>query len=68
MELPVHERLVLANQLMESAHQAEEPDDDDVSVAWETEIQARIRSIDEGNVVGHAYEDVRKEIAQVLSR
>ena len=67
MELPVHERLVLAHQLIESADYAER-EEDDVSPAWELEIQDRIRAIDEGRVVGYSYEAVQQEIAKLLAR
>ena len=67
MELPVHERLVLAHQLIDTAGPAER-EEDEVSSAWESEIQDRIRAIDEGLVVGYSYEAVQQEVAKLLAR
>ena len=55
LQLPIHQRLVLAGLLLES---------DDVSgnlevdLAWEQEIQNRIRAVDGGGVTGVCYHDV----------
>lgn len=65
MELPEEQRLVLAEVLMESAD-AEQ--DDEISAAWENEIQARIRAIDEGRVVGIPHEEVMRRIELRLKR
>lgn len=67
MALPISERLALANQLLESAESLNEKSDE-VSAAWESEIQDRIRAIDEGLVVGHSYEAVQQEVAKLLAR
>jgi putative addiction module component (TIGR02574 family) len=57
MDLSPRQKLALAEFLMESAEGAVEPEADN---AWEREIQARIRAIDEGRVVGVSYEDVMR--------
>ena len=67
MALPIYERLALANQLLESAESLNEKSDE-VSAAWESEIQDRFRAIDEGLVVGHPYEAVQQEVATLLAR
>src|SRR4051812_14338883 len=54
MELSAREKMALAEWLLESA---DAKGDSDAEVAWENEIAARIRAIDEGHVVGVAYED-----------
>jgi len=67
MELPLHQRLALANRLIDSA---ESPDTQDVEVsaAWGLEIEDRIRAIDEGREVGICWEDVQKDVAKLLDR
>jgi putative addiction module component (TIGR02574 family) len=67
MGLPVHERLVLAHQLIDSAEHAER-EEDEASPAWESEIQDRIRAIDEGRAVGSSYEAVQQEVAKLAYR
>jgi putative addiction module component (TIGR02574 family) len=64
MDLPPSQRLALAEFLLESAEAAADPE---AEAAWESEIRDRIRVIDEGRVVGVAYEDVRREAEKRLS-
>ena len=55
MDLPPHQKLALAEFLLESADSAADPD---AETAWDTEIHDRVRAIDEGLVTGVAYEEV----------
>ena len=55
IDLPSHQRLALAAFLIELEDTSE---DSDVQTAWETEIQARVRAVDEGRVAGIPYEQV----------
>jgi putative addiction module component (TIGR02574 family) len=64
LELAPDERLTLAGLLLQSAEEA----DPDAEVAWEEEIKDRIRAIDEGKVVGVAYEEVLREIDRRLAQ
>lgn len=63
MELPPHQRLALAEFLLESAGTVVDPE---AEVAWDSEIRERIRAIDEGWVAGVAYEDVMRAAEQRL--
>ena len=58
MDLSPRQKLVLAEFLLESADAATDPE---AEVAWEAEIGDRIRGIDEGRVVGVAYEEVMRQ-------
>lgn len=58
MDLPPHQKLALAGFLLESADIASDPEADST---WDSEIRDRIRAIDEGRVVGVAYEDVMRK-------
>ena len=66
MELPIHERLVLAHQLIDTAEHAER-EEEDVSPAWESEIQDRIRAIDEGREQGVCFDEMMRSAELVLN-
>jgi hypothetical protein len=66
MELPVHERLVLAHQLIDTAGPAER-EEDDVSPAWESEIQDHIRAIDEGWDQGVCFDEMMRSAELILN-
>ena len=57
LELAPRQRIALAEFLLESTDLSSDPE---AESAWETEIQDRIRAIDEGRVIGVAYEDVMR--------
>ncbi|HEV7406223.1 MAG TPA: addiction module protein [Chthoniobacteraceae bacterium] len=65
LELPEDDRLKLAGVLLDSADAEAE---DEVSAAWEEEIQARIRAIDEGRVTGIPHEEAMRWIKNRLTR
>ncbi|MGB8355243.1 MAG: addiction module protein [Chthoniobacteraceae bacterium] len=64
MDLPLHQRLALAEFLLESADSAADPE---AEAAWDSEIRDRIRAIDEGRVSGIAYEDVMQAAEKRLA-
>jgi hypothetical protein len=57
MALSRHQKLALAEFLLESAEAADDPE---AEMAWDSEIRDRILAIDEGRIVGIAYEDVMR--------
>jgi putative addiction module component (TIGR02574 family) len=59
MELPVRQRLALAELLVASAEAVADPE---AEAAWDSEILDRIRAIDEGRVTAIAYEEVKREV------
>jgi putative addiction module component (TIGR02574 family) len=65
LELPLQQRLALAEVLLGSADQVGEPD---AEAAWDTEIRNRIRAIDQGDVTGIAFEDVMRAAERHLAR
>ncbi len=64
MDLSPRQRIALAGFLLESADAAGEPG---AETAWDSEIRDRIRAIDEGRVVGIAYEGVMREAERRLA-
>jgi len=36
---------------------------EEIANAWEIEIRARVKAVDEGRVTGISYEEIRKEMA-----
>lgn len=63
IQLPRHQRLALARILME----LDDPGtDSDVDGAWDVEIQARVRAVQEGRVEGIPYEQVLARIDRQL--
>jgi hypothetical protein len=57
-QLSREQRLHLASLLLELHEGAEDPQ---VDMAWEQEILARIRAIDEGSAAAFSYEDVMRD-------
>lgn len=64
MDLSPRQRLALAEFLLESA---EDAPDSVAEEAWEDEIQARIRAVDEGRTVGTSYEEVMRSAGNCLA-
>jgi len=63
IQLPRRQRLALARILME----LDDPGTDaDVEAAWDAEIQARVRAVQEGRVQGIPYEQVLARVDQRL--
>jgi hypothetical protein len=57
VNLPRKQRLSLANLILELDEASQ---DGQVSEAWEEEIRARIRALDEGTAQSQTYEDVMR--------
>ena len=57
LQLSPRQRLALAGFLLEIDESSADPE---VDAAWDQEIQARIKAIDSGAVVGIPYDDVMR--------
>jgi putative addiction module component (TIGR02574 family) len=57
MDLPLRQRLALAELLLQSTDAASDPQ---AQAAWDSEIRDRIRAVDEGHVSGIPYDDVMR--------
>ena len=65
IELPRHQRLSLARLLID----LDDPGScADVEAAWDVEIQARVRAVQEGRVEGIPYEEVLARVDRRLAR
>ena len=65
IELPRHQRWSLARLLID----LDDPGSDaDVEAAWDVEIQARVRAVQEGRVEGIPYEEVLARVDRRLAR
>lgn len=64
-DLPRHQRLMLVKLLLDldRSESVEE-----IDVAWEQEIRARMKAVDEGRVAGVPYEQIQKEMAVRFSQ
>jgi putative addiction module component (TIGR02574 family) len=61
VELPRHQRLTLVRLLLD----LDQPGtSNEVDAAWDEEIRARVRAIDDGRAVGIPYDQIRKEMAK----
>ena len=58
IQLPRQQRLVLAGLLLELEDGGADPQADE---AWEQEIQARIKAVDDGTAVGISYEEAMRQ-------
>jgi putative addiction module component (TIGR02574 family) len=58
IQLPRSQRIALAGLLLELE---DYPDDPEAEAAWERELLARIKAIDEGTATGVSYEEVMNE-------
>lgn len=60
VELPRHQRLALVRLLLD----LDQPGSNaDVDSAWDQEIRARVKAVDEGRAAGVPYEQIRKEMS-----
>nr|WP_298722199.1 addiction module protein [uncultured Steroidobacter sp.] len=65
VELPRHQRLALVRLLLD----LDQPgSSNDVDNAWDEEIRARVKAVDEGRAVGIPYEQIKKEMADRFPR
>jgi putative addiction module component (TIGR02574 family) len=59
VELPRHQRLALIRFLLD----LDQPGTNkEVDQAWDEEIRARVKAVDEGRAVGIPYEQIKKEM------
>ena len=60
IKLPRHQRLALIRLLLD----LDQPGtSDEIDAAWDQEIRARVKAVDEGRAVGTPYELIKKELA-----
>jgi putative addiction module component (TIGR02574 family) len=60
VELPRHQRLALIRLLLD----LDQPGTtDEIEQAWEEEIRARVKAVDEGRANGIPYEQIKNEMA-----
>ena len=65
VELPRHQRLTLVRLLLD----LDQPGTTgEIDSAWDEEIRARVKAIDEGRAVGIPYEQIKKEMAERFAR
>jgi hypothetical protein len=64
IQLPRQQRLALAGLLLELEDGGSDPQADK---AWEQEIQARIKAVDEGSAVGISYEEAMRQAQELLA-
>ena len=61
VELPRHQRLALVRLLLD----LDQPGTSgDIDRAWDEQIRARVKAIDDGRAVGIPYEQIKKEMAE----
>lgn len=64
VELPRHQRLVLVRLLLD----LDQPGTSgEIDQAWDEEIRARIKAVDEGRTTGIPYEQIKKEMTARFS-
>ena len=64
IRLPRQQRLALAGLLLELEDGGTDPQADE---AWEQEIQARIKAVDDGTAVGISYEEAMRQAQERLA-
>jgi hypothetical protein len=64
LDLPVHQRLALANFLLESTDPEPDPA---IEAVWDEEIRERIRAIDEGRAIGVSHDEVMRQADELLN-
>jgi putative addiction module component (TIGR02574 family) len=60
VDLPRHQRLALIRLLLDLDRPGTS---DEIESAWDAEIRARVRAVDEGRAVGIPYDLIKKEMA-----
>ena len=63
--LPRHQRLALVRLLLDLDHPGTS---EEIDAAWDEEIRARVKAVDEGRVAGIPYEQIKQEMAERFSR
>ncbi len=65
VDLPRHQRLALIRLLLDLDRPGS---GEEIDAAWDEEIRARVRAVDEGRVAGVPYDQIKKEMAERFSR
>lgn len=65
VDLPRHQRLALVRLLLDLDRPGSA---EEIDSAWDEEIRARVKAVDEGRVAGISYEQIKKEIAERFPR
>jgi putative addiction module component (TIGR02574 family) len=59
VELPRHQRLTLVRLLLDLDQPGK---GGEIEAAWDEEIRARVKAVDEGRVTGIPYDEIKKEV------
>jgi len=65
VDLPRHQRLALVRLLLDLDRPG---DSEEIDAAWDEEIRARVKAVDEGRVAGVPYDQIKQEMAERFSR
>jgi putative addiction module component (TIGR02574 family) len=65
VDLPRHQRLALVRLLLDLDRPGV---GEEIDSAWEEEIRARVKAVDEGRAAGISYEQIKKEMAERFPR
>jgi putative addiction module component (TIGR02574 family) len=65
VDLPRHQRLALVRLLLDLDRPGS---GEEIDAAWDEEIRARVKAVDEGRVTGVPYDQIKKEMAERFSR
>ena len=65
VDLPRHQRLALIRLLLDLDRPGS---GEEIDAAWDKEIRARVKAVDEGRVAGVPYDQIKKEMAERFSR
>lgn len=65
VDLPRHQRLTLVRLLLDLDRPGT---GEEIDAAWDEEIRARVKAVDDGRVIGISYEQIKKEMAERFRR
>ena len=65
VDLPRHQRLALVRLLLDLDRPG---NGEEIDAAWDEEVRARVKAVDEGRVAGIPYDQIKKEMAERFSR
>jgi putative addiction module component (TIGR02574 family) len=65
VDLPRHQRLALVRLLLDLDRPGT---GEEIEAAWDEEIRARVKAVDESRVAGISYEQIKREMAERFSR
>ena len=64
LELPEEDRLLIAAELKQSVGNSGSPEN--VEAAWREEVGRRLRSLEDGSAVLHDWDDVERELLDIV--